>query len=274
MKKFGEVILIISIILLFAVVGFGGWYFLDSLNKSNEKIKDLEGKISNNVENRVDDSEKNTSDKKDEKNSNDVENKKEQKLTEEEMYKSVIDEYKKAISEFDIEEIYSEENIEKKYNLVSSTLIAHVARYKDSGVKLTYSFYDIDKNGIKELIVGASGSAGAIYSYDSNTNKPVKICYQDTMERGSLQVYDNGIILSEGSGGAALHYYRFGKITADGSSFETIEDIEEEYIQENSNPVYRDYKANKVLNYKNLNEIKDKYLSNSKVVEFSNYIEM
>lgn len=196
------------------------------------------------------------------------------KLTDNEMYETVINNYKNAINEYNIEDLDSEENINNKYDLVSLSLIQHVARYQKEGVKLTYSFYDIDKNGIKELIVGASGAAGAIYTYNSESKKPEKIFYQDTLERGTLSIYDNGVILSEGSGGAALHVFEFGKISQDGTSYQLLENIEEEYKDENSNPEYRDGKTNQTLNYKNLDEIKSKYLSDSEVVTITDNKDM
>ena len=195
-------------------------------------------------------------------------------LTDEEKYESVLNEYKNAISEFSFEDISSEESIENKYGMVSLTLIEHVTRYKDDGIKLTYNFYDIDKNGVNELLVGASGSIGAIYSYDSNTKKPTKVLFQSTLERGNLDVYDNGVILSGGAGGAALHYYEFGKIASNGTSYELLESIEEEYIENNEVPIYRNYETGETLEYKDIAEIMDKYVSNATVVENNNDIEM
>ena len=199
-------------------------------------------------------------------------------VSEEEMYESVINEYKNAASEYDENEIDTYEKIENKYSMINSMIVFMIKRYPEGNSKIAYTYYDIDGNGIKELIVGIkydSGfSEGAIYSYNLAFKRPEIVFIQDTMERGSLHIYDNGIIFSEGSGGAALHYYGFGKIGENGYSFEEIEEIEEEYTQESSTPVYRDYKANKVLGYKSLDEITAKYLNNSDEVKFSNLIEI
>lgn len=186
------------------------------------------------------------------------------KLTKEEMYSSLIGDYKKAISEYDIDDIEIDEKINNKYPLISSTLLMHITRYAKEGVELTYNYYDIDKNGVDELLVGASDSIGAIYTYDSNLQKVIKIFFQDTMERGTLSLYDNGIILSEGSGGAALHYYEFGRIASDGLSYELIESIEEEYINENETPIYRNAKTGEELSYSSLEEIMEKYIYSAK----------
>lgn len=47
MKKSSKVIFIIVIVLMLAIIGAGGWYLLDALNKSNNKINELENKITN-----------------------------------------------------------------------------------------------------------------------------------------------------------------------------------------------------------------------------------
>ena len=45
MKKLGNVILVLVIILLIVAVGFGGWYFVKKDKESSEKIAELENKI-------------------------------------------------------------------------------------------------------------------------------------------------------------------------------------------------------------------------------------
>ncbi len=284
MKKSNKIILVIVAILVIALIGGGIFIIINNDKKPNEQINEVGKQTTNlnsqsqinennqantdNVENKVDNNAANTS-------SNESQN-----VTEDEMYESVINDYKKAIGEYDENDIEILEKIEEKYSMVNSAIIFHVMHYKDEGAKMLYSFYDVDKNGVKELIIGIGNNnskdfyEGAVYSYNQNNDKPERIYYQSTMERGKLHIYDNGIILSEGSGGAELHYYNFGKISKDGSSFKSIENIIEEYTQGNKNPVYRDYDSNKVLNYKNLDEIKDKYISNSKAVEFNNYSEI
>lgn len=182
-----------------------------------------------------------------------------QKPTNEEMYGDLISDYENALSEYDLNDLDIDEKIANKYELISTTLLMHITRYANDGVELTFSYTDIDKNGIDELLVGASDSIGAIYSFDENTNKPVKIFFQSTLERGNLSVYDNGIILSEGAGGAALHYYEFGKIATDGISYELLEAIEEEYLEGSETPVYRNSETNQELEYKSLDEIMNKY---------------
>lgn len=262
MKKAGKVILLLAVV---AAAGIGGWFLANASNKQNNDTETKNANVNTtNAEERVSNSD----------TTENTDSNKKSELTVKEMYNNLINDYKKAMSEYDQEDVNSEENIAKKYDLVSSSLITHVNRYKEQGTKLTYSIYDIDKNGIKELIVCANEAPGAIYTYDSKEEKPVKIFFQDTLERGSLSIYDNGVIFSQGSGGAFLHYYEFGKISNNGTSYEVIEKIEEEYTAENSNPTYKDYKTRKTLNYKNLDEIKDKYLSNSQIIKINNTSEI
>ena len=202
------------------------------------------------------------------KEENVIKEEKTESLSNEKMYEEVINSYKNAYDEFDIEDYESGEKIASKYDLVSLTLIEHVARYSIDGVELTYEYYDIDGNGIDELIVGASGAPGAIYSFNEKENEVTKIFFQDTMERGDLSIYDNGVIVSSGAGGAALHYYEFGRISKEDASYELLEKIEEEYESEDEPPVYRDADTSKELNYKSYDEIAEKYLPKAEKVDF------
>ena len=156
-----------------------------------------------------------------------------------------------------------------KYPFVNSVLLAHVLRYSGEGVKLTYDFNDINRDGVDELLVGVGNGLGAIYTYDKAKKTPVNIHFQSTMERGDMSVYDNGVILSTGAGGAALHYYEFGRISAEGNTFELIESIEEEYLNEGEAPIYRNAITNETLEYKSSEEFMNKYLSGANKIEMN-----
>lgn len=69
--------------------------------------------------------------------------------------------------------------------------------------------------------------------------------------------------MSGGAGGAALHYYEFGKIASNGISYELLESIEEEYVDGNEIPEYRDNTTREALEYTSLDEIMSKYLENA-----------
>lgn len=278
--------IIIALIITLTSVGIiiGGWLIIKSDGFSSESTKVAKsGKNTNGVEiNSTSESdniriENTTTDSTINNNivNKDAENKatednstKNNILADEETYKTVIDNYRNAMQEYKNRGITSDREIETEYELVSTTLIEHVARYEHNGVKIAYGFYDIDKNGVDELIVGAEGNIGAIYTYDKTNNKVEKIHYLDTMERGRTAVYDNGVIFSQGAGGAMLHYYEFGKIS-NGTTYEIIEDIEEEYKGENPVPDYKDTKTGAVLNYISLQEIQNKYIENLNPVVIS-----
>ena len=63
-------------------------------------------------------------------------------------------------------------------------------------------------------------------------------------------------------------YYEFGKI-ANGTSYEMIEGVQEEYKGENSSPEYSDVKSGRKLDYKSLDEIKNKYIGNARPIKVS-----
>lgn len=184
----------------------------------------------------------------------------------EEMYGEVISNYENALAEYDLNDLEAEERIKEKYNLEDTTLLMHLARYSSNEIKLTKMFYDIDKNGTDELILGASNAMAVIYTFDKNANKPVFVYALDTIERGNLSIYDNGIIFSAGSGGATLTVYEYGKMDEKGTSYELLEKIEEEYTEESEKPEYTDLVTGEKLAYKSLDEIFEKYTSNAKEV--------
>ena len=152
----------------------------------------------------------------------------------------------------------------------SRVLLPNLAHHRLSNL---CEYYDIDNNGIKELILGIKLTdsnkliPAAIYTHTSNYEVK-KLYYQNTIERGNLSIYDNGTLYSIGSGGAALHYYGFYKIASDGTSLETLENIREEYITDNTVKYYNENNNNE-LSYKNLDEITGKYINAAKEIELT-----
>lgn len=181
----------------------------------------------------------------------------------EKMYGEIISNYENALAEYDLNDLEAEERIKEKYNLEDTTLLMHIARYSNDGVKLTKVFYDIDKNGIDELILCANTESAVIYSYDKKADKAVFIFALDTIERGYMTIYDNGIIYSGGAGGATLHCFEFGKISKDGTSYETLEKVE---VEDKDTPEYRNPETGEILEYKSLDEVFAKYTSDAKIV--------
>lgn len=265
----------ILIILIIASL-IAGMFILTGC-KDEEKDEKTKNKTSNNITNTsnnvVNNSVNNTV-------GNTTVNNNQTKLSEEDMYKDILSEYRDAKKRIEEKGYDAYDDAESEFKNSNPAMIQHYMHYNDSGVKMAYTYYDIDKNGTKELIVGVTDShssgfyAGAIYAYNPNSKRAEKIYYQDTLERGTMSVYDNGIIHTAGAGGAALHFYSYGKIGNDGYSYNEIEYIEEEYKYESTKPEYSNARTGARLSYTSLDEIQNKYLGNAKEVSFGNYNEI
>ncbi len=247
-----------NVIIVLIVIGVlaGGCYYGMKISKNNDNQSEITQKNSN--ENVINE----------EKNEGKNETAKEEKI--EDIYSEVIKDYRLAKEEYDPNQISS---IENKYPLVNDSLILHLYSYSENNVGLGYTFYDIDNNGRKELIVGVTNGIdnsimpAAIYTYTKN-KEVRKIYFLDTIERGNLAIYDNGVIYSSGSGGAAIHYYNFFKMSGDGDSIETLEKVREEY-KTTSDVKYYNNENDKELNYKSSDEITANYINGSKEIKLN-----
>ena len=182
------------------------------------------------------------------------------------MYGEMISNYEKAVKEYDLNDIDIDEKIKEKYGIRDTSLLMHLARYASEGVSLSKGFYDIDRNGVDELILGVDKMPVTIYSYDLEKKEPVFVYALDTIERGSMTIY-NGIFCTEGSGGAALHVYNFMKIADDEISAEILESVEEEYVEGSEVPEYRALGSKQRLEYKSIDELYAKYITEAKEVK-------
>lgn len=264
------------IVLIIIIAGAGGWCLANIFNKPNEEknntvINTMTNEANSNIttgntKNNENATTNNKTENVTNKTVNNTENTNNNEK-QENIYESLISEYNKTIKEFDLNDVNAQDKIKNK--LINASLIMHVKRYESNGTKLTFDYYDIDKNGTKELIIGASGAPGAIYTYDTGKKEIVKLYFQDTLERGNLDIYDNGVILSESAGGAMLHYFEYGKISKEGNSYTLLEKIEEEYKEQDGKPSYKNFNTNQILNYTSKDKIKQKYIANSQVVKFN-----
>lgn len=251
MKKATVIIIVICIIILLGIIGF----LMYSLIKVNNRLAELESsRPSFNQTNEVNEiANTNTTNNIIENNTtsiNTIENQTTNNKTQEEednRYSKLLNDYREALKN---------PNYDGSNELINDVLISHIKRYNDE--KLKYSFYDIDGNGIKELIIGADGKPQAIYSYDTTQNKVVKIYYIASTERAIIQIYENGIIYVEGSGGAKTSYYEFGRIASNGIEYEEIEYIEREFNDEGNESTFKNYHTHEKLNYKSVDEMKNK----------------
>jgi hypothetical protein len=102
------------------------------------------------------------------------------------------------------------------------------------GEKSFYAFYDIDSNGVSELIIGKTSDAGYenIYNiWGLNGKTPVRLFEGFEGWRDVCWILKNGIILNEGTGGADIKGFDFYQIMPDGYSvdFENGFEVESVY---------------------------------------------
>ena len=128
------------------------------------------------------------------------------------------------------------DNYIKKY--VSRLLVIHKAIYGDLSNDIWYSLYDIDKNGVNELIISdkndGSGNIydiftyanGKIYSLHNEISGSYSSEYSSWGERTQISLYKNGVIGIYGSGGAYAHEMSFYRIGTDGYSMICHFDVE------------------------------------------------
>lgn len=89
-----------------------------------------------------------------------------------------------------------------------------------------YALYDIDENGIPELIIAENDSARQIYTYDLEEATVVLLEEVETpfTERSQLLVTKDSLIHQQLSGGAPLTKYDTYRIAEDGISLEQVGD--------------------------------------------------
>ena len=176
-----------------------------------------------------------------------------------EKYKPVLEEIKKALND--------EENQDNNYKYTSIIL----EYYKNNGIKsLNYTYYDLNKDGIKELIVENT------YIYTLQDEKPVILISSPTIDgRYSFTLYENGIIFERRGMDSTTGYFVFSKISNTtqqlASSYYTYDyNINDEKIY-NSNSNFENIS---LTEYKSDEELINKYVNNSKEIslKFDNQI--
>ena len=202
----------------------------------------------------------NSQESKNEKENND------NKITEsQKIYSEVLEEYKKAIKD---------ENNISNYKLINERAMHYY--FSQKGTKdefnFKYSFFDINKDGIDELII--NNSIIDIFSYDGN--KIIRL-FEDNAsclgERCSIDLYDDGTIFFRGSGGASQHYISFYNINKNTSTRNTINSYYLKY-EENGNVTIYDEKTydfdkdtGTKLNYTSEEELLSENLKNTQKID-------
>ena len=122
------------------------------------------------------------------------------------------------------------QNKSEKYPNINNNMVNFHHVYNTT---LKYTYYDINKDGEKELIINTSGESSEfeiaeIYTY--NGTKAIRFIEKDCLgERCSAEIYDNGIIYFYGASSARSHGVDFYKIASDGYTKETISTYGVEY---------------------------------------------
>lgn len=160
---------------------------------------------------------------------------------EDQKYSIIIEEYRNAMkdNEYDF-------TSDKYPNINNNMMHYYHNNLKESSqrtMSFNYTYYDINKDGKKELIVvtntdSKSYNIAEIYTYDGT--KPVKFISESCLgERCTADVYDNGIIYFYGAGGAMMHGLSFYKIDTNGYDKNIFRDYVVE-IDNNKNVIITD----------------------------------
>lgn len=142
-------------------------------------------------------------------------------LTTEETDVMTDDAYETVLDEF---RAFCTDTRERGSYGIEGTVAAYYHIYE--GV-LYYSYYDIDQNGVPELLLsmGDSEDIGEIVDvYGLNGSEAVCIQGNDTLgDRSRLTIYDDGTLYREDSGGASYGEYTFYRLASNGYELEEIE---------------------------------------------------
>ena len=97
--------------------------------------------------------------------------------------------------------------------------------YARNGDCLYYAFYDIDHNGVPELIVGTDTYGDDVCKCDIFTwdgQQPVCLLRTPLVNGAGFAIYDGGVIVTYGSGGGGSYNYQYQKISPDGQSLTSL----------------------------------------------------
>jgi len=217
------VLIIFIVVLLLAILGVGGFFgyrFLsgkkaDDNNVSEEKATDNEnvdvGSI--NIDEIISGNE-NTAE---ESNSNEESEVKvpsqSAAVFSRDLYNGKINEYKSALA-IGQERFFNNYIDGLDYNSINAFAIALVYNY---GSELKYGYYDVNGDGIEELLF--ANEYGLIDTYTAKNGQVAKLI--ENGERGSVYALSDGRFLTEGSSGAAISSAEIYKLSDNGDLVKT-----------------------------------------------------
>lgn len=165
------------------------------------------------------------------------------KISPEEIYKPILDEYGVALAM----ESYDENTQLTNVNYVMLNSYQQQRAYEaTNSMGFYYDYYDIDGNGTKELLISYGAESKSIIDvYGMNGNKAQKLIKEDSLgERSQLNIYPDGKMILVGSGGANLHGITVYTFEKDGITLaedtETIEgqfDLESVLAEKSGNQI-------------------------------------
>lgn len=132
-------------------------------------------------------------------------------------YKSILEQYHTALSEnWDFE------------TLTNNNLNQMCAFYKGTGLlDIGYAFYDIDRNGTNELLIGIvsqDNRGGDVFDiYTLTDDKPVMLAQSG--ERDMYTLCQNGMVSEAGSNSAANSFYKFYEFKSGTSKLTLVEAV-------------------------------------------------
>lgn len=186
----------------------------------------------------------------------------------EEIYASIITEYKNAINDTEIESNY--DIISQKYSNLNEQIISYYHMYKTQ--KFNYTFYNIDNFGNDELIIVENSSDNYtiidIFTYDGLSPKK-QITDSCLGDRCSVEIWNNGVFYYHGSGGASSGVLEFSKIASDGYTNEKIKTYYYEYDNANNISFYSDVAQTNKLNYTSISQVEAIHLDNASVISMN-----
>lgn len=186
-----------------------------------------------------------------------TDNKVENTKIDEEKYSTIIEEYKTAMNDKE----YDANNEKYKY---IHTLMMHYY-HNNYDIEFKYTYYDINKDSKKELILGNGYNIFGIYTYDSEIKElPDQDCLGD---RCNAELYDNGIIYFYGSNSAVMHHVEFYEIVTNGYSFNRIKNYTVKY--NDNNATITDEITKTITDYKSDEEIILNVVGNANKIDLS-----
>ena len=128
------------------------------------------------------------------------------------MYGNILSLYKKALSEEWEYDVLIENNL---------NYMCHYHNHRGTGPEdIGYTFYDINSDGIEELIVGEiEGLIFDVYTYQNEQ----AILIAQSGERGWYNICEDGKLSQQGSNGAATTFYLFYVLEAGAKELKHIE---------------------------------------------------